>query len=781
MIRPLDIVCIGGGPGSLYFAVLMKRADSRHRVTVIERNRAGDTFGFGVVFSDATMAGIAEADSDAYRHIAEHLVHWDDIDVHYRGQVLRSTGHGFSGMSRHTLLRVLQEQAAATGVALQFESEAQSLAPFAGADLVVGGDGANSTVRRLLQGRIETTIDVRPNRFVWLGTSKPFPAFTFYFKRNEHGLWRVHAYQYEPGRSTFIVECRDDTWKRAGLDRASERDTSAFLEALFAKELDGHRLTTNRSIWRQFPTVRTEPWSAERVVLIGDAAHTAHFSVGSGTRMAMEDAVALRSALVAMPDAAGRDDDIPFALRAFEATRRPQVESLQRAAQASLEWFEDTERYVCQSPLQFAFTLLTRSLRITHEDLRTRDPEFLRRVDEWVAEEAFRQGGVGRVLSDPPVNPAARGAIHIPPPMFTPFRLRDLVIPNRIVVSPMCQYVADNGTVGDWHLVHLGSRAIGGAGLVMAEMTDVCAEGRISPWCAGLYASEHTAAWQRVVDFVHRESPGKIGIQLGHAGRKGATRRLWEGDSEPLPEGGWPVVSASPLPYFPDRSPVPREMSLEDMRQVTMDFVRAAEFAEEAGFDLLEIHMAHGYLLASFISPLTNTRSDEYGGALENRMRFPLAVFDACRQAWPAHKPMSVRISAADWLPGGIEPRDATDIARLLKAHECDIVDVSAGQTVPEQRPKYGRLFQTPFADRIRHEVGIATMAVGNISSYMDVNTIIAAGRADLCLLARAHLFDPYWTRHAAWMLGWPLPWPDPYRSVERYTPRFEFRFTGEK
>ena len=780
MSRPLDIVCIGGGPGSLYFAVLMKKADPGHRVRVIERNRADDTFGFGVVFSDATMAGIAEADSDAYRHIAEHLVHWDDIDVHYRGQVLRSTGHGFSGMSRHTLLRVLQEQAAAAGVTLQFESEVESLAPFAGADLVVGGDGANSTVRRLLHGRIETTSDVRPNRFVWLGTTKPFPAFTFYFKRNEHGLWRVHAYQYEPGRSTFIVECRDDTWQAAGLDRASERDTSVFLEGLFAEELEGHRLTANRSIWRQFPTIRTEPWSAGHAVLIGDAAHTAHFSVGSGTRMAMEDAVALRSALVEMPD-------IPSALRAFEAQRRPQVESLQRAAQASLEWFEDTERYVCQSPLQFTFTLLTRSLRITHEDLRTRDPEFLRRVDEWVAAEADLQTGApaahacaaGWEVGLPGRSKDRPG--HTAPPMFTPFRLRDLVIPNRIVVSPMCQYVADNGTVGDWHLVHLGSRAIGGAGLVMAEMTDVCAEGRISPWCAGLYASEHIAAWKRVVDFVHRESPGKIGIQLGHAGRKGATQRLWEGDNEPLPEGGWPLISASPLPYFPGRSPVPREMTLDDMREVTADFVRATDLAEQAGFDLLEIHMAHGYLLASFISPLTNMRTDEYGGSLANRMRFPLAVFDACRRAWPAHKPMSARISAADWLPGGIEPRDATEIARLLKAHDCDIVDVSAGQTVPEQRPKYGRLFQTPFSDRIRHEVGIATMAVGNISSYMDVNTIIAAGRADLCLLARAHLFDPYWTRHAAWMLGWPLPWPDPYRSVERYTPRFEFRFTGEK
>lgn len=771
MSQALNITCIGGGPGGLYFALLMKRSNPRHSVRVIERNRPDDTFGFGVVFSDATMAGIAEADAHAYDEISRHLVHWDDIDVHYRGEVLRSTGHGFSGMSRHTLLRVLQAQAAAVDVEMQFETEITSLEPFASDDLVVAADGVNSTVRRLLERRVTTHLDVRPNRFVWLGTTRPFPAFTFYFKRTEHGLWRVHAYQYEPGRSTFIVECRDETWRAAGMDSVDEAGTAAFLEALFAEELEGHRLITNRSIWRQFPTIKTDPWSSDRIVLIGDAAHTAHFSVGSGTRMAMEDAVALRTALVneLAQGSSGPGDAIARAVRQYEEQRRPQVESLQRAAQASLEWFEDTELYLNQPPLQFTFTLLTRSLRITHEDLRVRDPEFLERVDRAVAEEAMRQTR----------QPLTGG--RVPPPMFTPFRLRDVVIPNRVVVSPMCQYVADDGCIGDWHLVHLGSRAIGGAGLVMAEMTDVSREARISPWCAGLYCNEHAAAWKRVVDFVHRESSAKIGIQLGHAGRKGATRRLWEGDSEPLDEGGWPLVSASPIPYFPDRSPVPREMTRADMQQTLADYVRAAELAEEAGFDLLEIHMAHGYLLASFISPLTNERTDEYGGCLQNRMRFPLEVFDACRAVWPAHKPMSVRISAVDWVPGGMEPEDAVEVARMLKAHDCDIVDVSAGQTVPEQRPRYGRLFQTPFADRIRQSVGIATMAVGNISSYMDVNTIIAAGRADLCLLARAHLFDPYWTRHAAWMLGWPLPWPAPYKSVERYSPRFEFRFTGEK
>jgi anthraniloyl-CoA monooxygenase len=754
----MRIVCVGGGPGGLYFATLMKKADPHHEITVIERNRADDTFGFGVVFSDATMAGIAEADSEAYGAIARQLVHWDDIEVNYRGERITSTGHGFSGMSRHTLLRVLQEQAGSAGVSLQYEREVASLDEFAGADLIVASDGANSTVRRLLAPRIETAVDLRPNRFVWLGTTKPFPAFTFYFRRNEHGLWRVHAYQYAPGHSTFIVECREETWRAARMDAATEPETAAFLERLFAQELAGHRLITNRSIWRQFPTIRTEPWWSGNVVVLGDAAHTAHFSVGSGTRMAMEDAVALRNALKGVRT--------PDSLAAYEAARRPQVDSLQRAAQASLQWFEDTERYMDLEPVQFTFSLLTRSLRITHEDLRQRDPAFLAQVDASVAKQAEKQTGR-------PV-PAA-------PPMFTPFRLREIVIPNRVVVSPMCQYVAEDGTVGDWHIVHLGSRAIGGAGLVMAEMTDVSRDARISVGCAGLYKAEHAAAWKRVVDFVHGESAAKIGIQLGHAGRKGATKRLWEGDNEPLPDGQWPLVSASPIPYFPDRSPVPREMTRGDMDDAVADYARAAELARDAGFDLLEVHMAHGYLLASFISPLTNTRVDRYGGSLENRMRFPLEVFAACRAVWPGDKPMSVRISAVDWAPGGMGPDDAVEVARMLKAQGCDVVDVSAGQTVPDQRPTYGRLFQTPFADRIRHDVGVATMAVGNISSYMDVNTIIAAGRADLCLLARAHLFDPYWTRHAAYMLGYALPWPDPYRSVERYNPRFEFKFTGDK
>ena len=767
----MTIAIVGGGPAGLYLAILLKQADPGHDIRVLERNRADDTFGFGVVFSDATIAEVETADADTYRLVTDHFVRWDDIDVHYRGELLRSTGHGFSGMSRQTLLTVLQGRAAELGVTMQFEHEVTGLDELRDADLVVGADGVNSFVRDHAGLDFGTEVDVRPNRFVWLGTNRPFPAFTFYFREDAHGLWRVHAYQYEPGLSTFIVEAREDTWRAAGMHEVDEEGTVDFLADLFAEELGGHELIRNRSIWRQFPTVRTARWSVGNNVLIGDAAHTAHFSVGSGTRMAMLDAIALARVLTQRGDASLED-----ALEAYEADRRPQVESLQRAAQASLQWFEDTERYMDLAPVQFAFSLLTRSLRITHEDLRVRDPAFLAEVDRWFAAQADRQ--VGEAERSAPKD-AARPA-GTPPPMFTPFRLRDLVLPNRVVVSPMCQYVAADGTVGDWHLQHLGSRAIGGAGLVMAEMTDVSRDARISPWCAGLYRDEHADAWGRIVDFIHGNSDAKVGIQLGHAGRKGATRALWDGGEQaPLEEGAWPLVSASPLPYTP-RNQVPREMSRADMREAIADYVAATERAAAAGFDLLEVHMAHGYLLAAFISPLTNERTDAYGGDLAGRMRFPLEVFEACRAAWPGERPMSARISAVDWKPGGMEPDDAVEVARLLAGAGCDIVDVSAGQTVVDQEPVYGRLFQTPFSDRIRHEVGIHTMAVGNISSFMDVNTILAAGRADLCLLARAHLWDPYWTRHAAYTLGWDLEWPDPYKSVQRYTPRLGFRDDAE-
>ena len=749
----MKVASIGGGPAGLFTALLLKRQDPGHEVTVYERNRLDDTFGFGVVFSDATEQALAQADPEVTAAMAARAHRWDDIEIHYHGELLTSTGHGFSGLSRRTLLEILATRCREVGVRLCFEREIPDPEDLRDADLVLGADGVQSLVRERYRESFRPQVDLRPNRFVWLGTTRPFPAFTFYFKPDPRGLWRVHAYQYEPGASTFIVEATEATWRAAGLEGASEADTLGFCERLFAEELQGHRLVGNRSIWRSFPTIRNACWHHGNVVLIGDAAHTAHFSVGSGTKLAMEDAVALVEALTTHAD-------VPAALAAYEEARRPAVESLQRAAQVSLQWFEDTERYMDLEPTQFAFTLLTRSLRVTHGNLRVRDPGFVARVDRWFAEQAAAAAGVA-IATDPP-----------PPPMFTPFRLRDLVLANRVVVSPMCQYSSEDGMPDDWHLVHLGSRAIGGAGLVYVEMTDVSPEARISPSCTGLWKPEQAVAWKRIVDFIHAHSSAKVAMQLGHAGRKGATRRMWEGDNQPLASGGWDLIAPSAMPYYP-HSTVPREMTRADMDQVIEDFARATRLAIDAGFDLLEIHMAHGYLLASFISPLTNRRDDEYGGGLENRMRFPLEVFDAVRAAWPAERPMSVRISAVDWYPGGMEPADAVEVARLLDAHGCDIIDVSAGQTVPDQRPVYGRLFQTPFADRIRHEVGMATMAVGNISSYADVNTILAAGRADLCALARAHLWDPYWTRHAAHELGYPLPWPDQYETLNRYRPRF--------
>jgi len=743
----MKVVSIGGGPAGLYFALLMKKADSAHDVRVVERNRPDDTFGFGVVFSDATLEHFAEADRETYDAIVESFAHWDDIDIHYQGQVLTSTGHGFSGLARQRLLDILRRRCLELGVRCEFEREVTDPEAWADADLVVGADGVNSVVRARYAEHFRPRIDVRPNKFVWLGTTFPFPAFTFIFKESEHGLWRVHAYRYNATDSTFILETTEATWRRAGLTEATEDDTVAFAEKLFARELSGHRLLKNRSLWRNFPTVRNARWSHGNVVLVGDAAHTAHFSIGSGTKLAIDDAIALAGALAAHAD-------VSAALTAYEAARRPEVESLQRAAQVSLEWFEQTERYHGRlEPIQFAFSLLTRSLRVTHANLKVRDAKLVEAVDRWCAERAS-------VHTEPP-----------PPPMFTPFRLRDLVLSNRVVVSPMCQYSAEDGTPNDWHLVHLGSRAMGGAALVIAEMTDVSREGRISPGCTGMYKPEHVPAWRRIVDFVHGHSRAAIGLQLAHAGRKGSTRRLWEGIDEPLPAGNWPLISASPIPFLP-HSQVPRAMSRADMDRVRDDFVRATGMAADAGFDLLELHFAHGYLLASFLSPLTNRRDDEYGGALVDRARYPLEVLRAVRTAWPASRPISVKISATDWAPGGISLEDAVELARLLKAAGCDIVTVSAGQTVPDAAPAYGRLYQTPLSDRIRHEADVPTMTVGAITSHADVNSIIAAGRADLCVLARAHLYDPYWTLHAAWEQGWELPLPNQYVSLKNFTPR---------
>ena len=750
----MRVACIGGGPAGLYLGILLARSKAGHEVDVFERNAPDDTFGFGVVFSDQTLDRLQSADPESYRAITESFAHWDDIDITtQKGEVFTSKGHGFSGMSRKKLLEILTARALELGVRVHHHHEITDFDEVRrNYDLVMAADGVNSAVRQRYAAELQPEVSARPNRFVWLGSTFPFEAFTFWFKEDQHGLWRVHAYRYDDQHSTFILECTEATWRAAGMDRATEAETIAFAEKLFAEELRGHPLIGNRSIWRAFPVIRLGRWAFDNLVVLGDACHTAHYSIGSGTKLAMEDAISLYEHLVRAPD-------VRSALTAYQAERKPVVDSTQRSAQVSLEWFEETERYWrTLEPLQFAFSLLTRSLRVTHSNLRLRDPVFVDKVDRDYADRAFAAAS----------RPAPTSA---PPPMFTPLKLRELTLENRVVVSPMCQYSAEDGTIDDWHLVHLGSRAIGGAGLVITEMTDVSPTGRITPGCAGLYAAAHVPAWKRVVDFVHHNSWAKLGVQLAHAGRKGSTKRLWEGMDQPLDHDNWPLIAPSPLPYKAG-SQVPREMTRADMDVVVHDFVRATTMADEAGFDLVEVHMAHGYLLATFLSPLTNRRLDEYGGSLEGRLRFPLEVLRAVRRAWPAHKPISVRLSAHDWAPGGTTPDDAVHIAKAVAAAGADIVDVSSGQTVSDEKPVYGRLFQTPFADRVRLEAGVRTMTVGNISSYADVNSILAAGRADLCVLARAHLYDPYWTRHAAQAQNVRLPWPPQYTSLSRYSAR---------
>ncbi len=738
----MKIVSIGGGPAGLYFAILVKKLDPRHDVTVVERNRADDTFGWGVVFSDETLSNFAEADPETHAEMARSFAYWTDIDVFFKGERVRSTGHGFCGISRRRFLNILQARAAALGVRLAFETEVDELGPWRDADLLLAADGANSSLRERHAAHFQPEVDWRRCKFSWLGTDLRYEAFTFIFKETEAGLFQVHAYPFDERTSTFIVECREEVWRKAGLDRADEATTIAYLSRVFADDLRGHRLLANRSIWRSFPTVRNARWHHGNVVLVGDAAHTAHFSIGSGTKMAMEDAIALAQAL---REHIGRP--LPEVLQAYEDARKPEVGRLQTAAQTSLEWFENSARYLRLDPLTFAFSLLTRSKRITYDNLARRDPALVS-----AATEQFARANPHRESDESPQAP----------PIFQPFRLRGLRLANRIVVSPMCQYSCEDGTVDDWHLVHLGTRAIGGAGLVFGEATHVSREGRITPYCAGIYKPEHVLAWKRIADFVHRHSGARIGLQLAHAGRKGSCRRPWEGD-DPLPEGGWEVLGPSPLPYD-DGWPVPRAMTRADMDRVREEFARAARMAEEAGFDMLELHMAHGYLLATFISPLTNRRQDEYGGAIENRLRYPLEVFEAVRAAWPEEKPISVRISGTDWKEDGLSSADRIALGRLFKDHGCDAIDVSGGQTVPDQQPVYGRMFQVPFSEEIRLEAGIPTLTVGNVQDADQANTIVAAGRADLVVMARPHLVDPYLTLRAATRYGYDAQaWPSQY------------------
>jgi len=756
----MKVTVIGGGPAGLYFSILYKKAWPQARITVYERNRPDDTFGFGVVFSDQTLETFQNYDLESYRSITENFAYWDDIEIRAKGTVHRIGGNGFCGCSRATLLKLLHQRAQQLGVELKFQTEITDIeGALRDADLVIGSDGINSRIRETYKDHFKPSVDLRPNRFTWMGSTKPLDAFTFYFKETKFGIIIVHSYQYEPGRSTWIFETDPETFAKLGLDPLDEPGSARLMEELFAEELQGHKLIINRSMWRNFPAIRCDRWVYENCVILGDAKATAHFSIGSGTKLAMEDAIGLYESF---RKTGGQN--VKAALTHYETTRREEVEKTQHSANVSLVWFEHVKRFWNMNPTRFVFGLMTRSKAITYDNLALRAPEFVDEVDHMMAEET-KAAGFANVDTKTPV-----------PPMFQPFRLRDMVIPNRVVVSPMCQYSAKDGMPNDWHLVHLGSRAIGGAGLVYAEMTDVSADARISPGCTGLWNGEQEAAWKRIVDFVHANSAAKICMQLGHAGRKGATKLSWEGDSEPLPEGAWPIISASPIPYFPN-SQVPREMTRADMDRTVADFVAATERAHRAGFDMVELHAAHGYLLASFISPITNKRSDEYGGSLENRMRFPLEVFSAMRKVWPKEKPMSVRISATDWIDGGVTGDDAVKISEMFKAAGCDMIDVSTGQTDPDSAPVYGRMYQTPFSDQIRNEAHIATMAVGAVTTADQVNTIVAAGRADLVALARPHLMDPYFTLRAAGWYGAPNVYCPPqylsgrdqlYRNAER-------------
>ena len=728
-----SIAVVGAGPGGLYLAISLKLRNPALDVIVHERNRPDDTFGWGVVFSDQTLANLKLNDPETAAAIEAAFVHWDDIDVHIHGRTIRSGGHGFAGIGRQKLLTVLQDRARSLGVDLRFQDEVADIRALP-ADVVVAADGLNSRIRNDNPEVFGVDIDVRTNKYIWLGTRQSFDAFTFAFVETPHGWIWAHAYQFEPGASTFIVECTEATWRGLGFDAMDQDQTCRTAEALFADWLGGHALMSNArhlrgSAWLNFPRVACANWRDGKVVLLGDAAHTAHFSIGSGTKLAFEDAIRLAEALT-------EGGDLDAALADYEAERRVEVLKLQSAARNSTEWFETVDRYVDLDPLQFAYSLLTRSQRVSHENLRLRDKGFLTSVERWFAESA------GAPPTDEP-----------PAPMFAPLRLRGLTLPNRVVVSPMCMYSAEDGPVGDFHLVHLGARALGGAGLVFTEMTDVSADARITPGCAGMYRPAHRDAWRRIVDFVHGQG-SRLAIQLAHAGRKGSVERPWGPRADQPLEEGWELIAPSSIPWS-DEDRTPREMTRVDMDRVRDDFVRATRWADEAGFDMVELHCAHGYLLSSFLTPMSNHRADEYGGSVDNRLRFPLEVFAAMRAVWPDDKPMSVRLSASDWVEDGLTPEDSVAIARAFAEAGCDLIDVSAGQTSPDSKPVYGRMFQTPFSDRIRNEAGVATMAVGNIYETDHVNSILAAGRADLCALARPHLADPNWSLRAAAELGW--------------------------
>jgi anthraniloyl-CoA monooxygenase len=753
MAADMRIVCIGGGPAGLYFALLMKRLHPAHTIQVVERNRAYDTFGWGVVFSDATMEAMERWDPDTAAEIKDAFNHWDDIEVWFKGTRQRTSGHGFVGIGRKKLLNILQARCESLGVELIFDRDVASDLDFPDADLIIAADGVNSRIRNRYEEIFQPDLVTRPNRYIWLGTDKLYDAFTFDFRKTEHGWFQAHIYKFDDKTSTFIIETTDEAFTRHGLDKLDQDGSIAFCEELFAEVLGGAKLMTNArhmrgSAWLNFQRLICGKWShfngQSHVVLMGDAAHTAHFAIGSGTKLAIDDAIELARQF----DLAGHGATaIPGVLETYEEIRRVDVARIQNAARNAMEWFEVVgHRYADQlPPEQFMYSMLTRSQRISHENLRLRDKIWLEGFEDWFAHQA--------------------GLDHRVPPMFTPFTVRGVTLPNRIIVSPMAMYSAKDGVADDFHLVHLGSRAMGGAGLIFGEMTCVSADARITPGCLGLWNEEQVEGWRRIVRFIHGNSAAKVAIQLGHAGRKGSTRLAWDGIDQPLVEGNWPLISASALPYLPNGQ-VPKEMDRADMDRVLAQFVHATRLASVTGADWLEFHCAHGYLMSSFLSPLTNRRTDAYGGEIVNRARYPLEVFRAIRAIWPEDKPMSVRLSCHDWAEGGNTPEEAAAFAALFKQAGADVIDCSSGQVTKEEKPVYGRLFQTPFSDKIRNEIGIPTIAVGAISEADHANSIIAAGRADLCAIARPHLADPAWTLHEAAKIGLTdIAWPKQYVS----------------
>ncbi|MEM7501263.1 MAG: FAD-dependent monooxygenase [Pseudomonadota bacterium] len=752
MARALRILCLGGGPASLYFSILMKKRNPEHDITILERGDRSSTWGFGVVFSDETLKGLMEADAPSYKRIVEQFAYWEGIDTKIHGKTIKSRGHGFCGMSRLKLLNTFHDRCDELGVNLKFQSDVTDVNQLDtdAYDLVVAGDGITSLLREAYKDEFGTSMDWRRNKFCWLATTKPLKDFEFIFRQNKHGWWWAHAYRYEEGRTTWIVETSEETWRSAGMESATEEQTKAYCEAVFADDLEGHELITNRSVWRTFPVVRNERLYHKNIVLMGDAVRSAHFSIGSGTKLAMEDAIALAGYFEETGDSVAR------ALEKYQNVRKDDADRLQRTAVVSLSWFEHIDRYAtAQEAEQFTFNMMCRAKRVTYENLRLRDPRFIAGVDRWFAGYVQQSTGYDDIDIEAPAVP-----------VFQPFRIGSMRVENRFQLSAMCQYCAEDGLPTDWHFMHYGERAVGGAGLLNTEMICISPDARITPGCAGIWSDDQTAAWARIVEFAHRNSRAKICAQIGHAGRKGATCVPWDGGiDEPLPSGGWPIVAPSPLPYL-EHGAVPQAMTESDMESIAKDFVAAARNADRAGFDMLELHLAHGYLLSSFISPVTNQRTDEYGGDIDGRLKFPLQVVTAVREAWSSRKPLSVRISATDWVDGGLSEDDMLRVARSLKDAQVDIINVSTGQVTSDEDPIYGRMFQAPFADQIRNEVGIPTIVAGNITTADQANTLIAAGRTDIVAFGRQIMNQPHFVLMAAAHYGHKKQhWPPQYAS----------------